>query len=119
MDVTVSCRHIDLSPGQRELVQFKIGKLDRIVGGMDRAEVHFTEERNPRISEREVCEVTMDGHGHRLVAKVAATDPMAAMDLAIEKLENQLQTLKSRLMAHHHGKAHKAAPPPGPGAAAG
>lgn len=112
MDVTVSCRHIDLTSEQRELVARKIGKLDRIVGGMDRAEVHFTEERNPRIAAREVCEVTMDGHGQRLVATGAATDPVAAVDVAIEKLEHQLQSLKSRLLAQHHGKAHKA-PPPG------
>lgn len=111
MHVTVSCRHLDLSAGKREIVERKIAKLGRIVEGMERAEVHFTEERNPRIAERELCEVTMDGHGQRLVAKAAAVDPLAAVDLAVEKLEHQLLSLKSRLMARHHGKAHKEASP--------
>lgn len=111
MHVTVSCRHIGLAPEQRELVERKIAKLGRIVEGMERAEVHFTQERNPRIAEREQCEVTMDGHGQRLVAKSAATDPIAAVDIAVEKLEHQLLSLKSRLMARQHGKAHKEASP--------
>ena len=117
MEVTVSCRHIDLSAEQRDLVQRKIAKLGRIVDGMERAEVHFTEERNPRITAREVCEVTMDGHGHRVVATCAAADPIAAIDLAVEKLEHQLLSLKSRLLARYHGKAHKS--PPGTGAVSG
>jgi len=117
MDVTVSCRHIDLSSAQRDLVKQKIAKLGRIVEGMERAEVHFSEERNPRISDREVCEVTMDGHGHRVVATCAAADPIAAVDLAVEKLEHQLLSLKSRLIARYHGRAHKS--PPGTGAVSG
>ena len=109
MDVTVSCRHIELSSEQRELVTRKIAKLGRIVGGLERAEVHFTEERNPRIPEREVCEVTMEGSGHLVVATCAAADPIAAVDAAVEKLEHQLLSLKSRLQAQSHGKAHKTA----------
>jgi putative sigma-54 modulation protein len=111
MHVTVSCRHIELSPAQRELVERKIAKLGRIVDGMERAGAHFTQERNPRIAEREVCEVTMDGHGHRVVATGTATDPIAAVDVAFEKLEHQLLSLKSRLKAQHTGKAHKAEAP--------
>ena len=109
MEVTVSCRHIDLTAEQRQRVTQKIAKLGRIVGGMERADVLFTEERNPRISSREVCEVTMGGNGHLVVATCAATDPIAAVDAAVEKLEHQLLSLKSRLQAQHHGKAHKTA----------
>jgi ribosomal subunit interface protein len=107
MHVTVSCRHLELSAHQRELVEQKIARLGRIVEGMERADVHFTEERNPRISAREVCEVVMTGNGHRVVATAAAVDPVAAVDGTVEKLEHQLLSLKSRLLAHHHGKAHK------------
>ena len=89
----------------------KIAKLGRIVEGMERAEAHFTEERNPRISESQVCEVTMEGHGQRIVATGASIDPVAAVDVAIEKLEHQLLSLKSRLMARRTGKAHKEASP--------
>ena len=44
---------------------------------MDRAEVHFTEEKNRRIDDREMCEVTLEGHGHDVRCKVAAADGFA------------------------------------------
>jgi ribosomal subunit interface protein len=109
MDVTVSSRHLDLSREQKAIVSQKLAKLVRIVGGMERAKVHFTEERNPRIAHREVCEVVLEGHGHQVIAKGAAADPIAAIDATVEKLEHQLLSLKSRLMARYHGKAHKTA----------
>ena len=65
---------------------------------MDRAEVHFSEERNPRIAAKEVCEVSLDGHGHHVRCKAAAADGFAAVDLAVEKLEHQLYKLKSKLV---------------------
>jgi putative sigma-54 modulation protein len=81
----------------------KIGRLDRFLDGMDHAEIHFSEERNPRISAREVCEVTLEGHGHHVRAKVAASDQFAAVDLAVAKLEHQLSRLKTKLVRRSHG----------------
>ena len=103
MDITVSSRHADVSPALRQAVAEKIGRLDRFLEGMDRADVHFSEERNPRISDREVCEVTLEGHGHHVRAKVAAPDQFAAVDLAVGKLEHQLSRLKTKLVRRSHG----------------
>jgi putative sigma-54 modulation protein len=47
-----------------------------------------------------VCEVTLAGHGHHIRCKVAAADGMAAIDLAVDKLEHQLHRLKTRLKSH-------------------
>ena len=69
---------------------------------MERAEVHFSEERNPRITEKEVCEVTIEGHGHHVRAKVAAHDKFVAVDRAVEKLEHQLHKLKTKLQRRNH-----------------
>jgi ribosomal subunit interface protein len=76
---------------------------------MDRAEVHFSEERNPRIAAKEVCEVSLDGRGHHVRCKVAAADGFAAVDLAVEKLEHQLYRLKSKLVPR---KARRSEPRP-------
>jgi putative sigma-54 modulation protein len=104
VDVSVSSRHIELSDALRAAAEEKIGRLDRFVEGMDRAEVHFFEEKNPRISAKDVCEVTMEGRGHHVRVKAAAHDPFAAIDLAVEKLEHQLHKLKTRLIPQKHGK---------------
>ncbi|MFV0258643.1 MAG: ribosome hibernation-promoting factor, HPF/YfiA family [Acidimicrobiales bacterium] len=96
MDVSVSGRHMTVSDRLRTQTEEKIGRLDRYLG-MERAEVHFWEERNARRVEREFCEVTLVGHGHHVRAKVAAADGYTAIDLAVDKLERQLRKLKTKL----------------------
>lgn len=64
------------------------------------------EEQNPRIAAREVCEVTLEGAGQRIRAKAAASDTFAAIDLAVDKLEHQLVTLKSKIVGRSHGTRH-------------
>jgi len=103
MEITVSARHTDVSAALREAVEEKIGRLSRFLEGMDRAEVHFTEERNPRIAAKEVCEVTLEGHGHHVRCKVAAADGFAAIDAAVDKLEHQLHKLKTKVVGRRHG----------------
>ena len=102
MDVTVSSRNVELSEALRSAVHDKVGRLDRFLDGMDRAEVHFFEEKNPRIVDRDVCEVTMEGHGHHVRVKAAAGDPFAAVDVAVGKLEQQLYKLKTKLVSRNH-----------------
>jgi ribosomal subunit interface protein len=96
LEITVSARHTDISPALRAAAEGKIGRLSRLLGGMDRAEVHFTEEHNPRIADKELCEVSIEGKGFRVRCKAAAADGFAAVDLAVEKLEHQLHKLKSK-----------------------
>ena len=97
MEITVSARHLDVSPALKAAADEKIGRLDRFLGGIDRAEVHFSEERNPRIAAKEVCEVSLDGRGYHVRCHAAAGDPYAAIDLAVAKLEQQLHKLKTKL----------------------
>jgi len=98
MDVTISTRRTELTPRLEDYVKEKIGRLDRIVDGLDRAEVHLTEEKNPRIENKETCEVTLVGHGHHVRCKVSAPDGFAATDAAVAKLEKQLRKLKTRMI---------------------
>ena len=96
MEITISSRNLDLSESLMTTVRRKINRLARLNGGMTRAEVVFYEEQNPRIIDREICEVFMDGHGRHIRCKVSAPDAFAAIDKAITKLENQLAKLKTR-----------------------
>lgn len=109
MQVTVSRRHTEVSEALRVMAEEKIGRLGRFVEGLDHAEVHFWEHKNPRIADKEVCEVTIEGHGHHVRCKVQAPDGFQAVDKAYEKLEHQLHKLKTKLARRNHGrpKAHK------------
>jgi putative sigma-54 modulation protein len=109
VQVTVSARHTDVPDDLRKMAEEKIGRLSRFVEGLETAEVHFSEHKNPRISDKEVCEVTIEGHGHHVRCKVQAVDGYQAVDKAYEKLEHQLHKLKTKLSRRNHGrpKAHK------------
>ena len=100
MQIKVSARHTEIATRDRDLIVDKVTRLGGKFLEMDRAEVHFTEERNPRISDKEVCEVTLEGHGHHVRAKASGPDHLTAIDRAIEKLENKLHKLKTKLSTH-------------------
>lgn len=118
MEISISSRHKDVTPGLEEVVRTKIGQLDRYLDDLDTAEVHFDEARNPRIVDRETCEVTLTGHGHHLRCKVNAPDAFTAVDLAEAKLERQIRKLRTRLQNRHRGRGDTirtgAAPDPQP-----
>jgi putative sigma-54 modulation protein len=105
--ITVSSRHTEVSDALRAATEEKIGRLDRFFEGMEFAEVHFSEERNPRITDKEICEVTLEGHGFQVRCKVSARDGFAAVDLAVEKLEHQLHKLKTRVRRRHQAASRR------------
>ncbi len=98
MDVVISHGRNIVSDEIRALTEEKVGRLGRRCPGLDRAEVHFSEEHNPRISDRECCEVVMSGHGLTIRAHAAARVPLVAVDLVVEKLEHQLEKTKGRVV---------------------
>jgi ribosomal subunit interface protein len=113
VEVTVSARHTEVPERLRLLAEEKIGRLARFEG-MERAEVHFSTHRNRRIREPEMCEVTIEGHGHHVRAKVAATDGYVAIDKAAAKLEQQLAKLKTKLHRQRTGSGRNGRAPSAP-----
>lgn len=103
MEVTVSARHTEVPERLRAAAEEKVGRLGRYVDGMDRAEVHFTTLGNPRIAEGERCEITLEGHGHHVRAKVSAEDGFVAVDKAVAKVEQQLKKLRTKLQRQRRG----------------
>jgi putative sigma-54 modulation protein len=108
VEITVSSRHTEVSELLRASTIEKIGRLGRFLEGMDRAEVHFSEHNHRRVADKEVCEVTLVGHGHHVRCKVSAPDGFAAVDKAVEKLEHQLHKLKTKLLRRSHPHERRA-----------
>ncbi len=106
MQVNISSRRTVVSDRLSDLTRSKINRLEKYVPGLERADVHFSEERNPRIAEKETCEVMLEGDGHRVRTKVTAADPYTAIDLATGKLEHQLHKLKTKMHRHEANGEH-------------
>jgi putative sigma-54 modulation protein len=109
MDIAIRHRNIEVSDALRSAVEEKVSRLARFVDGMERAEVRFSEERNPRIADKEVCEVTVHGHGHVVRARATAGDTFVAVDRVVDKLEHQMIKLKGKLVGRSQPRRH--APP--------
>ena len=102
MDVFVLGRKQSVPDEVRTLAQAKVAKLARMTPVLERAEVRITEGRDPDGVARQVCEVTMTGHGHTVRAKAAAHDAPVAVDLVVDKLEHQVERLKGKLVGRSH-----------------
>lgn len=102
MNVTISSRGVDVSPHLEEMVVSKVSRLERLLAGLDRAEVHLSEERNPRISDKDVCEIHVEGKGHSLHCKASGPDELTAVERSIHKVERGLRKLKTKDINRHH-----------------
>ena len=107
MEVTIRGRNVEVTDRLRAATEEKIGRLSRHHDGWEQAEVSFFEERNPRISAKEVCEATLRGHGRIIRAKAASSDPLGSLDRVVDKLEHQIDKLKSRLISRSHPRRHQ------------
>lgn len=107
MDVTIRGRNIEVTDRLRAAAEEKMGRISRHHDGWEQAEVKFFEEPNPRISDREVCEATLRGHGRIIRAKAASSDALGSLDRVVHKLEHQIEKLKSRLISRSHPKRHQ------------
>ncbi|MGC8462596.1 MAG: ribosome hibernation-promoting factor, HPF/YfiA family [Acidimicrobiales bacterium] len=94
MDIVVATTRKPVSERKKALVAEKISRLGRLRPSLERAEVHVSEERNPRIAERARCEVVLRGAGRVFRARAGAGDVLAAVDVAVDKLEHQVERAK-------------------------
>ncbi len=99
MDISIRTGNINLPKEVRSAAEEKVARLDRFVGAAERAELRFFEERNPRIPNKEVCEVAVVSRGKVLRARASAGEPLVAVERVIGKMEHRLERFKGRLIS--------------------
>ncbi len=99
MQVRLHTRNVSVDERFREMVTSKVGNATRFFDNVGDADVEVNEEQNPRRSqERFRIEVTALAAGQTVRVESAAVSPEAALDQAVDKLEQQLRRLKTRLI---------------------
>lgn len=109
MDLIVRSHNIDLTPSLRALAERKLGRIERLAPGALRAEVDFSDQRNPRNAAHTRCAVTVHLRRGSVTARAQARAPEVALDLVVEKLRHQVEREKVRRVTHGHG-AQRARP---------
>ncbi|WP_205471190.1 ribosome hibernation-promoting factor, HPF/YfiA family [Nocardioides sp. SYSU D00038] len=102
MEVVVTGRHCELSERYRTHVEDKLSRLEKHDHRIMRVSVEVENERNPRQADRAVrVQLTAFSKGPVIRAEACATDKMAALDLALDKMAAQMRRAADRRRVHH------------------
>ena len=102
MDIVVRGKNVDVPPRLRKLAREKARKISKFTHDAGRVEVDFSELRNRRVSDNQVCEVIVHLKRNFVKAHAAASDPGAALDLVVDKVEHQVARIKEKRVTRTH-----------------
>jgi putative sigma-54 modulation protein len=112
MQVTVKGKNTGVPERVRARAEQKLAKLLRFDDRILAMDVEFSEERNPRVADPHRVEVTLTTKSGLVRAHANATDPAAAVDQVIDRLQRQVKKLKGRRVDRtQHAEGVKAIPP--------
>src|SRR5262249_52099205 len=102
MDIVVRGKNVEVPARLRKLARAKVRKISRFTHDAGRVEVDFSELRNRRVAANQVCDGIV--HLKRTLgrAHAAATDPAAALDLVLDKVEHQVARIKEKRVTRTH-----------------
>jgi len=102
MEIVVRGRNRPVPARLRGVAEHKVARIERVARDAHRVEVDFSEERNPRVSESQQCEITLHLKKRLVRAHASAGEPGAALDLALDKVEHQVTRIKEKRIARAH-----------------
>jgi len=102
MNLTISGRHIELTPAIQAYVQSKLERIKRHFDHVIDIAVILTVDRITEKEKRQKAEVNLRLRGKDLHVESIAQDLYAAIDLLIDKLDRQVIKYKTKLQDHQH-----------------
>ncbi len=95
-------RNMRLTDNVREYVEKKAAKLERYLQEIDEVRVELSHIKSARSAlDRQVAQITVHGKGFILRSEERADDIHAAFDVALEKVQRQIDRYKGK---HYHGR---------------
>lgn len=102
VEVAVYGRDLDVTDRLYDYVTAKVSKLDRYLNGIEQARVDLSYVKSARsASDRQVAQITLRGKGFILRSEERADDIFAALDVAIDKIQRQIERYKGK---RFHGR---------------
>jgi putative sigma-54 modulation protein len=102
MDIVVRGKNVHVSSGLRKLAHEKLHRIAKFTHDAGRVEVDFSELRNRRVGDNQVCDVVVHLKRNFVKAHAAAPEPAAALDLVIDKVEHQVARIKEKRVTRTH-----------------
>lgn len=105
MQVTVTGTNLDVPERIRDEAIAKLSKVRTIFDRFIDMDIVFTEDHNPRITDKIHCEVVLHAKGRYLRAEAAGPDALTAIDRAEAKLSRQVRKLKTKVVDRRRSEA--------------
>jgi len=96
VDIVVNARHAEISPALRETARKKIAHLERFASDARRVEVEFSGLASRRSDDALTCEILVHLKGQLVKGVASAAEAPIALDLALEKVTQQMRKLHER-----------------------
>jgi ribosomal subunit interface protein len=109
MDIRVHARHVEVPGEIRDLAERKLAGLEALLPPDAVADVELSEERNPRIADAKVAEVTIVARGHVLRARANGRLFRQAITQVTRTMRTQVGDWHHRRRAHPHRAPRPAA----------
>ncbi len=95
--IDIYAKSMEVTDRITEYVEKKLSRLDRFISDIDETRVDLAYVKSARSStDRQVAQITMRGKGFILRVEERAADIFAAIDLAVEKMQRQVERLKGK-----------------------
>ena len=102
MDIEVRGKNRPVPSRLKAVAQEKVARIARFTHDAGRVEVDFSEAKNPRVANAQLCEITVHLKRHFVKAHATAPEPEAALDLALDKVEHQVSRIKDKRVSRSH-----------------
>ena len=103
MQMNISIRHGHVSDATQAMVQEKLDKLTRLYDRISAIEITVDMEHR----DQPVVDLKVSAKKHDFVAVAQAENVLAAVDAAVDKMEQQLRKHNEKVQDRHRGVSHR------------
>jgi putative sigma-54 modulation protein len=96
MRIEIKARKVAVSDDLRRRVEKRFEKIAKQVSPLAELEVELSEDRNPRVANSQIAEVTLRLKGTSLRAKESSANMVTAINAAADDLGRQVKRLKAK-----------------------
>ena len=103
MDVVVFGKHVEVDPDLRALTVQKLERVSKFANDVRRIDVDYDEIHTRRAGDSHTCEILVHVNHHLVKGTAASSECAAALDLALDKVEQQMRRLHERRVDRRTG----------------
>ena len=110
MDLLVVGKHTEIDARLRALTEEKVTRIEKFANDVRRVDVEYGELATRRAGDSHTCEILVHLNQHLVKGSATAAEHPAALDRAVEKVEQQMRRLHDRRV-HRRNGARGSRPP--------